>query len=143
MASPLIDRLVDELGYPRLDMSGFDEFIKQQSFCVLFFTENPARFPESNDVAVILPELLKAFPQLSAAVIDPAAEKQLQGRYNFTVWPTLVFLNEGRFLGQISKVQDWDQYLREVDTILALQPRRDPCIGIPVVVNPVTSPCGQ
>jgi len=143
MASPLIDRLVDELGYPRLGSEGFDEFVKQQPFSVLFFTENPVRFPESNDVAVILPELLKQFPQLTPVVIDPSAEKRLQGRYNFTVWPTLVFLKEGRFLGQISKVQDWDQYLREIDTILALEPRRDPGIGIPVVVNPVSSGCGQ
>lgn len=143
MPSPLINRLVDELGYPRLDLSNFDDFIKSAPFSVLFFTEQPKRFPESNDVAVILPELVKCFPQLTPAVIAPESEKALQGRYNFTVWPALVFLKEGRYLGAITKVQDWDIYQAEISSILALEPRRDPGIGIPIVVNPVNSGCGQ
>ncbi|MBE9397372.1 hydrogenase-1 expression HyaE [Pontibacterium sp. N1Y112] len=143
MPSPLINRLVDELGYPRLDQNSFDDFIKSAPFSVLFFTEEPKRFPESNDVAVILPELVKNFPQLTPAVISTDAEKALQGRYNFTVWPALVFLKEGRYLGTITKVQNWDVYMAEIGSILALEPRRDPGIGIPVVVNPVASSCGQ
>jgi hydrogenase-1 operon protein HyaE len=133
MSSPLIDRLTDDLGYPKLDAEGFETFIQAAPFSVLFFTENAARFPESNDVAVILPELVKRFPMLSAAVIDTAFEKTLQGRYNFTVWPTLVFLKEGRYLGAIPKVQNWDDYVREIEILLTLEPRRDPGIGIPVV----------
>lgn len=143
MPSPLINRLVDELDYPLLDQSNFDDFIKSAPFSVLFFTEAPKRFPESNDVAVILPELVKNFPQLTPAVVSTDAEKALQGRYNFTVWPALVFLKEGRYLGTITKVQNWDVYMAEIGSILALEPKRDPGIGIPVVVNPVSSGCGQ
>lgn len=143
MPSPLINRLVDELDYPLLDQSNFDDFVKSAPFSVLFFTEEPKRFPESNDVAVILPELVKNFPQLTPAVVSTGAEKALQGRYNFTVWPALVFLKEGRYLGTITKVQNWDVYMAEIDSILALEPKRDPGIGIPVVVNPVSSSCGQ
>ncbi len=143
MPSPLINRLVDELDYPLLDQSNFDDFVKSAPFSVLFFTEEPKRFPESNDVAVILPELVKTFPQLTPAVVSTDAEKALQGRYNFTVWPALVFLKEGRYLGTITKVQNWDVYMAEIGSILALEPKRDPGIGIPVVVNPVSSGCGQ
>lgn len=143
MPSPLINRLVDELGYPRIDQSNFDDVVKPAPFSVLFFAEAPKRFPESNDVAVILPELVKQFPQLMPAVVAPEAEKALQGRYNFSVWPALVFLKEGRYLGTITKVQDWDVYMAEINSILALEPRRDPGIGIPVVVNPVATGCGQ
>ncbi len=139
----LIDRLTEQLGYPLLDQSSFDEFIQDQPYSVLFFTEDPARFPESLDVAVILPELLKQFPQLTPAVISREAERSLQGRYNFTVWPTLVLLKEGRYLGAISKVQDWDLYLRDIESLLQREPTRNPGIGIPVVVNPQqTQPCG-
>ncbi|MBU2966403.1 hypothetical protein Q4508_14875 [Amphritea sp. 2_MG-2023] len=134
--SELIERLTSELGYPLLDQSSFDGFIEQQPFSVLFFTEDPARFPESLDVAVILPELLKSFPQLTPAVISRDAERGLQGRYNFTVWPTLVLLKQGRYLGAISKVQDWDLYLRDIESLLQREPTRNPGIGIPVVVNP-------
>lgn len=143
MPSPLINRLVDELDYPLLNQNNFDSFIKAHEFSVLFCTEQPTRFPESNDVAVILPELINSFPQLSPAVVAPDFEKKVQGRYNFTVWPSLVFLKEGRYLGTISKVQDWDIYRMEIQSILALEPRRDPGIGIPVVVNPTSSACGQ
>lgn len=139
----LINRLTTELAYPLLDQSGFDEFIQAQAFSILFFTEDAARFPESLDVAVILPELLKAFPQLSPAVISRDAERSLQGRYNFSVWPTLVLLKQGRYLGAISKVQDWDLYLRDIDSLLQREPTRNPGIGIPVVVNPhLNQPCG-
>ena len=60
MNSPLINRLIDELGYPLLDDDNFEGFIEQTPISVLFLTEDPKRFPESLDVAVILPELLCA-----------------------------------------------------------------------------------
>ncbi|WP_299179409.1 hypothetical protein [uncultured Neptuniibacter sp.] len=143
MSSPLINRLIEELKFPLLTEENFTAFIQAHDFSVLFCTEEPKRFPESNDVAVILPELVRQFPQLTAGVVSPAYEKTVQGRYNFTVWPTLVFLKQGRYLGHISKVQDWDIYLAEINSILNLEPRRDPGIGIPVVVNPSATPCGQ
>lgn len=147
MSSPLINRLIDELGYPLLDAGNFAEFIASAPYSVLFFTEEPKRFPESNDVAVILPELVKSFPQLTPAVISQDYEKTLQGRYNFSVWPALVFLKEGRYLATITKVQDWDIYMAEINSILALEPKRDPGIGIPVVAGNgagnVSGGCGQ
>lgn len=126
MSSPLIDRLVEELGYPLLDQHNFDETVRSQPFSLLFFTEEPKRFPESSDVAVILPELVKVFPQLSANVIARDSEKALQARYNFREWPTLVLLSNGQYLGQISRVQNWDEYLTQIDHILKLIPTRDP-----------------
>ncbi len=143
MPSLLINRLIDELDYPLLDKDNFEAFIQSAPYSVLFFTEEPKRFPESNDVAVILSELVKQFPQLSPAVISTDFEKKLQGRYNFNVWPALVFLKDGRYLAGITKVQDWDVYMAEISSILTLEPKRDPGIGIPVVSNPVNSGCGH
>lgn len=143
MSSPLVNRLIDELGYPLLNANNFQDFISAASFSVLFFTEQPKRFPESNDVAVILPEIIRAFPQLTPAVISTEYEKTLQGRYNFNVWPALVFLKGGRYLAAITKVQDWDVYMAEINSILALEPKRDPGIGIPVVSNPISTGCGH
>lgn len=141
---PLIERLVDELGYTRLTLESFDAFIKENEYSVLFFTESPKRFPESNDVAVILPELINSFPKLTPAVIDTSAEKRLQGRYNFAVWPALIFLKQGKYLGEITKVQDWAVYHAEIKRILALEPKRDPGIGIPVInANPSRTACSQ
>ena len=69
----------------RLAGAAVDAFIGERENVVLFFTENPTQYPESNDVAVILPELLKAFGgQLDAAVIHRDAERALQPRYGFS-----------------------------------------------------------
>ena len=143
MTSPLIDRLVDELGYPVLDDDNFEDFITNTPYSVLFLTEDPKRFPESLDVAVILPELIKRFGQLTPAVVSTNIQTACRGRYNFMAWPALVFLKNGQYLDAITKVQNWDDYVREISRILTLAPRPDPGIGIPVVFNPISKPCGQ
>lgn len=143
MDSPLISRLIDELGYPLLDDDNFESFIEKAPFSVLFLTEDPKRFPESLDVAVILPELIKQFPQLTPAVVSADIQTACRGRYNFMAWPALVFLKNGQYLDAITKVRNWDEYIHEINRILALTPRPDPGIGIPVVFNPVSKSCGQ
>ncbi|MEN9434883.1 MAG: hydrogenase expression/formation protein [Pseudomonadota bacterium] len=134
MPSPLVQRLYQQLGYPRLNATQVPDFLSQQAFSVLFFTEDPKRFPETNDVAVILPELVKAFKgQFAAAVIATEDEKKLQSLYGFQAWPALVFLKGNEYLGTITGVQDWGVYLDEINKILASEPSRPLSIGIPVV----------
>ncbi|ACO81142.1 hydrogenase expression/formation protein, HoxO [Azotobacter vinelandii CA] len=119
MIHPLIQRLTTTLGYPLLDADGLDRQVRTQPFSVLFFAGDPQRFPEALDVAVILPELVKAFPQLAPALIAGADEARLQGRYGFSVWPSLVFLAGERYLGCLSRVLDWGEYLERIPAILA------------------------
>lgn len=143
MSHPLLAQLTERHGYPRINSQCFEAFIQQHPFTVLFFTEDPNRFAETLDVAVILPELLTHFPQLTAAIIDRESERELQGRYNFSAWPALVFLKEGRYLGALSRVRNWEEYLQQIERILASEPRRNPGIGIPVVSQSSTPPCGH
>ncbi|MGV6817382.1 MAG: hydrogenase-1 expression HyaE [Thiotrichales bacterium] len=131
--SPLIDRLSEALGYPLLDLDGVTDFLPQHDFSVLFFTEDIKRFPESNDVAVVLPELISAFPELSPAVVARKDEKKLQKQFGFTSWPALVFFREGQYLGALTGIQDWNVYLSEIKSMLASEPSRPPTVGIPVV----------
>jgi hydrogenase-1 operon protein HyaE len=101
---------------------------------VLFFTEEPSRFPESNDVAVVLPELVKAFQgQFTPAIVARSDEKKLQSLYGFQSWPALVFLRGQSYLGAITGIQDWMVYLTDINRILASEPSRPPAIGIAVV----------
>ena len=86
---------------------------------MLFLTGDPAKNLETNDVAVILPELVRCFGgRFRPAVVDRAIENALRER--FEVWPTpsLIFLRDGRMLGAIPKVRDWDDYLARVRAIL-------------------------
>lgn len=122
-AHPLIQRLLDECHYPLLDINNHDAFVREHEFSVLFFSDDPSKVKESLDVAVVLPELLRAFPQLKAAVVDRGSETALQGRYHFVTWPALVFLRRGDFLGTIIRIQNWDDYLQQIPEILARTPQ--------------------
>lgn len=134
MPSPLITQLVAEHGYPVLDAQNLASCMEDESTRVLFFTEDPKRYPEANDVAVVLPELVDAFPgRFIPMVVDRQLEDQLKLEYDITVWPTLVFVRGGRFLGKISKIRDWSEYMERIPQILDSAPSHNPGIGIPLV----------
>jgi len=119
MSSPMIDRLSEQFGYPVLDAAALDAFLDRGGVSVLFFSEDPASYPEADDVAVILPELVRRFAgRVRPAVIARAAEKELQPRFGFLQWPTLAICEGRRCLGTISRVRDWAEYLEEFERLL-------------------------
>jgi hydrogenase-1 operon protein HyaE len=132
-ATPLIDRLINEMNYPLLDLTNIDDFLSENEHSVLFFTEDVKRFAESNDVAVVLPELISLFPDLVPAVIARDDEKKLQLCYGFLSWPALVFMRGDKYLDAITGIQDWNDYIEQIKTILASTTSRPKAIGIPVV----------
>ncbi len=127
MTSPLINQLQTRHGCPLLNADSYDSFVYGHENVVLFFCNDPIQFPESNDVAVILPELVKAFKdRLQAAVIDKSVERELQARFRFTGWPSLVFLRNGEYLGVITGIRNWQEYRQEIAGILASEPTEPP-----------------
>ncbi len=143
MPSPLIRNMVAQHAYPVLNADSLQVFLAKHREVVLFFAENPKQFPESDDVAMILPELVAAFcGRLQAALIAQSAEHQLQARFGFATWPALVFLRDGDYLGAITRVQNWDDYLREIRRLLDSAPVRAPGFKIPVVSEPLGN-CGR
>jgi hydrogenase-1 operon protein HyaE len=132
-ATPLVDRLSEELNYPLLNLTNIDEFLAQNEHSVLFFTEDANRFAETNDVAVVLPELLQVFVDLIPAVIARDDEKKLQSRYGFMSWPALVFMRGDKYLDAITGIQDWGEYLEQINKIISSETSRPKAVGIPVV----------
>ncbi|WP_036251292.1 hydrogenase [Methylobacter sp. BBA5.1] len=131
MTSPLITQLQTRHGYPLLDADSYDHFVYGAETSVLFFCNDPVQFPESHDVAVILPELVKAFSgRLQAAVIDRSIERELQARFRFTGWPSLVFLRNGEYLGAITGIKDWQEYRQETARILVAAPGEPPVFDL-------------
>ena len=61
MMHPLIQRLYDDFGYPEVTLETHQDFVSQPGITVLFFAGDPNRFRDTTDVAVVLPELVKAF----------------------------------------------------------------------------------
>lgn len=123
---PLLERLLRDCGVPEVDATSVDAFLAGDGDAVLFFSEDPLQHPESGDVAVVLPELLAAFRgRLRAALVARASERELQKRYGFARWPALVFLRHGDYVGAITGIQDWDDYLQQVESLLSAPTRRE------------------
>jgi hydrogenase-1 operon protein HyaE len=131
---PLIQRLFDDYHYHEVTLGSHDAFIMQPGVTVLFFAGDPKRFRETTDVAVVLPELTSAFQgQLKPGVVATEAEKTLQQHYGFNAWPALVFLRDGSYLGTITGVLNWAEYLRDINILMTAETKSPPGFKVPVV----------
>jgi hydrogenase-1 operon protein HyaE len=54
-------------------------------------------------------------------------------RYGFREYPALVFVRSGDYIGAITRIQDWGDYLDQVSDLLVAPPRRAPGFDIPIV----------
>lgn len=123
MNADVIDRLTLEAGWPVLDADNFAPFVGAGGFSVVLCTEDPGRYPESIDVAVVLPELVAAAPlRLRPAICARGFERELQSRYDFHAWPALLFFQGDKHLGTIVRMHDWSEFLVRMGRILP-QPR--------------------
>lgn len=104
---------------------------------VLLFAGDPVRFPESVDVAVVLPELQKASQSsgkpFAIAVAVPEGAEALALKFGSSRWPTLMFFRDGQYVTTLSGMHDWSDYLRLLSTALDMPVSRAPTVGIPVV----------
>ncbi len=117
---PLLQRLLDDCGYPEITLDNHAAFVGQPGISVLFFPGDPKRFRDTTDVAVVLPELAKAFRgALQPGVVAAAAGKPLQQHYGFELWPALVFLRDGEHLGNICRIRNWSDYLQEIGELIS------------------------
>jgi hydrogenase-1 operon protein HyaE len=138
MYHPLVQSLLDDLKYPEITRENHAAFIAQPGVSVLCFVGDPKRNRESTDVAVVLPELVKAFagelrPGVVADFTDGGLE--LQRHYGFRKWPALVFLRDGGYLGEIGGIRNWADYLDTIPELLSARPHRPPGFKIPVTVE--------
>nr|WP_294506703.1 hypothetical protein [uncultured Rhodopila sp.] len=122
--SSLIDSLSSRHGIPTVDGDSIDAFLApaaaEPAHTLLFFTGDPAQRGESNDVAVVLPELLAAFRgRLRAAVVARAAEDALKARFHVQILPSLVVTRGPAPLGVLPRIRDWSDYVATLQTLLA------------------------
>ena len=136
MSHPLINRLLEEFGYPEITLANHDAFVAEPMLNVLFFPGDPKTIRDATDVAVVLPELVQVFDhQLRPGVVVDTrrAGSELQKRYGFRAYPALVFVRGGEYVGAIARIQNWNDYLQEISELLVAPPRRAPGFSIPVV----------
>jgi hydrogenase-1 operon protein HyaE len=136
MSHPLIQRLLDELGYAEVSLDNHDAFVARPGLNVLFFPGDPAVAKDATDVAVVLPELVAEFGgKLRPGVVTDTwgDGKTLKRRYGFSAYPSLVFVRGGDYVGTITRIADWAEYLEKISAYFDAPPKRPPGFEIPVV----------
>lgn len=130
---PLIERLLAQPGCVEVDAATLDAFAHATGHALLVFLEDPKRYKETLDLAVIVPELAAAFRgRFTVGVLRPEAARAVHPRYGFRRWPAVVLLKDGRYVGAVDGLRAWGDYMTEVARLLAAPPARPPGFEIPV-----------
>ena len=141
----VVRRLIDDGHAVFVDERSLDGWLAAGGDCVVLLAGDPVRFPESLDVAVVLPELARLAAgrfgrTLRAAVATRDSEDALARRFGSQRWPALLWLRDGGYVTTLSGMMDWDGYVASVADALAQPTKRAPSIGIPV--NAAGGPAG-
>ena len=133
---PLIARLIARDGFVEVDAANFESFSARTGHVLLVFTEDPVRFKETLDLAVIVPEIERTFAgRFAVGVLLPDAARQFAVRYGFRRWPAIVLLRDGHYVGAVDGLREWGEYLAEIARLLDAPPARAPSIGIAVTAT--------
>jgi hydrogenase-1 operon protein HyaE len=133
MAHPLIAQLFTRHGFAAVTPQSFPTWTQRPGRLLLLFLEDPARHKETLDLAVIVPQLAQAFPGgFEVGVLLPDAAREIAVRFGFRRWPALVLLADGKYVGAVDGLRDWDEYRTELARLLEAPPGRPPTVGIAV-----------
>lgn len=131
-----IDVLHARHNFVRLDADSFAAFVAAPGAALILFTEDPARVPETWDMTVILPEIVAGLAEPPrVGVLLPDAARPLAARYGIGIWPALLALRDGAYLGAVEGLKDWGAYGRLIPELLAAPPTRPPGIGVPLITH--------
>jgi hydrogenase-1 operon protein HyaE len=123
MTTPLLRALTERHGLPRVDEASLDAFLApakgESAHALLLFPGAGANRPETGDVAVVLPELLRSFSgRLRGAVVAPEAEEKLKSRFHVFAFPSLVVTRGADPVGVLPKIHDWSDYRQKIEACL-------------------------
>jgi hydrogenase-1 operon protein HyaE len=130
----LLSRLA-RCGYTRVDAGQFDRFSAATPLLLLMLNEDPRKYPEVADNAVIVPEALRTFPAdtFTVAYADVENSRQLARRFGVVKFPALLCLRQGGYIGTIAGVRDWAELLRTLADMLTAPVKSPPSVGVAVL----------
>lgn len=130
--SPLARSIFARENYRIVTADSLDEVAGALPLSMLFAVGDHNRLTECDDAAVILAELDKAQARRVVPLVCARAdEREIQKRYRFTGFPSLIFLSHGRYLGCIERVLDWSDYRVQIPQILSREPHDPPAFRMP------------
>ena len=115
---------VNSTDLPIVDRDTIDAFLRpaegEPAHSILFFAGAAAQRPETEDVAIVFPQILRKFAgRLRGAVVAADAEEALKSRFQVFVTPSLAVARGAEPLGVLPKIQDWSVYVEKIDAWLA------------------------
>lgn len=117
-----VDRLCGRDGVTALSDQTVDAFVAEGTTALLFIGSGK-RYPEVDDVAIVVPELMREFAgRFRVGVLDADTDTAAAQRFDVAIRPTLVFVRDGVRIGAIPRIRDWSVYLAEISAILATPP---------------------
>jgi hydrogenase-1 operon protein HyaE len=133
-APVVVQRLVREHGARWIDRANLGELL-QAPVSVLFVVGDVVRHPEGLDVAVVLPELMRSFPERFVLGIARGADaEELAARFSVRAQPALLFFRAGAFVSAITGMHDWSVFVDKVRAALAAA-ASEVRHGLPVVAG--------
>lgn len=129
----LLGRLARDHGFVAVDADAAEDFGADPGDSLTLLVDDVVRTPEVWDVAVVLPEALKAVDRpLRVGVADAEASRQLSARYGIRRFPALLFRRGGQYVGSVEGMLDWAVLVAAIGRQLDAPTQRPPGIGIPV-----------
>ena len=130
---PLIAQLFDKHGFAQVTTDSLPQWLARPGRTALLFLEDPIKNRETLDLAVIAPELARVYGgRFAVGALLPEDARVVAQRYGFRQWPALVMLADGKYVGVIDGLRNWDEYVADIERLLAAPPMRPPTLGIPV-----------
>jgi len=134
---PLRERLLKQ-GFLEVESDTLDGVAAGTGMLVVLPLDNPAQRPEFFDLAVVLPEIVSRFGHdaFRAAFACPPASAAIAKRFGVLRHPALIFLREGRYIGAIEGLRDWQDYLQSFARMRTEAPRPAP---VPLSISGASS----
>ena len=134
--------LSERHGYTVLDRDGFDSFVAAPGASLVLFAEELEKIPETWDLTIILPEIVATLElPVRVGILTPETARWLAPRYGIRIWPALLALRDGGYLGTLEGLKDWSAYSRSIPELLAAETSRPPSLVIPLHQANASSAC--
>ena len=120
---PIFKRLFAEAGFHKIDESTIDAFLGVAGLKLAVFADDPNDRKTTLDIAVIAPEIKKAFDGVFSQCVfaDFTQARSLAARWGLRSMPAVALFRGGDFLGAVQGLKPWDEYIALITDIAASQ----------------------
>lgn len=133
-SNPIFQRLFGEAGFLLLSSDGLDNFLATPGLKMLVFADDPNERKTTMDIAVIAPELKKAFcGTLSiAAWAEFKQSRSMAAHWGLRSMPAVALFKDSDLLGAVQGLKTWDEYCSLLSEIVT----RDKPVARTIAIMP-------